>query len=297
VWGRGYLRGLRPGGVRPAAGAATPGAATAAAAAAARAAVIAARFATTMAAPDTTSPTAVAPLLHAGLSTSLRSLRLHPPCCTSMHTHAALRNDLLLQRQNPYPPIPCDPALPLDTHKDLSSVAVLEGKSRVADQVGQTVVAAQQTRLGVVGKAVLGALDGGLESQSWGAVGLVLRLKEHQTRDEHQDLCLQALIWACRERRFARSQAAPGPSCCIQSHLLEALVQALDLVLEALGISLRLAARGEPCNVGLCSISGPEESNAGKGSSSDLRGHVVADLSLDNDCLAGSRGPGCRRGL
>ena len=60
------------------------------------------------------------------------------------------------------------------THEDLPSVAVLERQPGVADEVGQAVVAAQQAGLGIVGEARLSALDGGLESQGGGAVGLVL---------------------------------------------------------------------------------------------------------------------------
>lgn len=53
-------------------------------------------------------------------------------------------------------------------------MAVLEGQPGVGDQVGQTVRTAQQTGLGVVGEAGLGALGGGLQGQGRGGAGLVL---------------------------------------------------------------------------------------------------------------------------
>lgn len=51
------------------------------------------------------------------------------------------------------------------TYEHLSCVAVLEGQSWVADEVGQAVSTAQQASLGVVGKALLSAVHGGLQGQ------------------------------------------------------------------------------------------------------------------------------------
>ncbi len=62
-----------------------------------------------------------------------------------------------------------------NTHEDLAGVVVAERQAGVGDQVGQAVVAAQQTGLGVVGKAVLGALNGGLQRQGGRRASLVLR--------------------------------------------------------------------------------------------------------------------------
>jgi hypothetical protein len=61
------------------------------------------------------------------------------------------------------------------THKDLPGVVEAQGQSWVGDEVGQAVVAAQQTGLGVVGKAVGGALTGGLQGQVGSGALLVLR--------------------------------------------------------------------------------------------------------------------------
>lgn len=62
------------------------------------------------------------------------------------------------------------------THEDLAGVAVLQGQTRVSNQVGQAISAAQQASLGVVGEAGLGALHGGLQGQGGSGVRLVLRL-------------------------------------------------------------------------------------------------------------------------
>jgi hypothetical protein len=61
------------------------------------------------------------------------------------------------------------------THEHLAGVAVAQGKTRVGDQVGQAVGAAQQTSLAVVGEALLSALNGGLQGQGGGRASLVLR--------------------------------------------------------------------------------------------------------------------------
>lgn len=61
------------------------------------------------------------------------------------------------------------------THEDLASVAELEGQAGVGDQVGQAVGTAQQTSLGVVAEAGLGALDGGLQGQGGRGLSVVLR--------------------------------------------------------------------------------------------------------------------------
>lgn len=62
---------------------------------------------------------------------------------------------------------PCLPpsAQPACTYEHLSCVAVLEGQSWVTDEVGQAVSTAQQASLGVVGKALLSAVHGGLQGQ------------------------------------------------------------------------------------------------------------------------------------
>lgn len=54
-------------------------------------------------------------------------------------------------------------------------MAVLQSQSRVSNEMGETISSAEQTSLGVVGEAALGALHGGLQGQSWGRVGLVLQ--------------------------------------------------------------------------------------------------------------------------
>lgn len=78
-------------------------------------------------------------------------------------------------------PEPGTRAQPKATHKDLAGVAVAQRQSGVRDQVRQAVGAAQQARLGVVGKARLGALHGGLEGQSGRAVGVVLHARWQNT--------------------------------------------------------------------------------------------------------------------
>ena len=56
----------------------------------------------------------------------------------------------------------------------LPRVAVPEGEPRVGDEVRQAVGAAEEARLGVVGEALVGAVDGGLEGQGRGGALLVL---------------------------------------------------------------------------------------------------------------------------
>ncbi len=80
----------------------------------------------------------------------------------------------------PFPPFPSqsiqrDPLNPSFTHEDLAGVAILQRQAGVRDQVGQAVLAAQQTSLRVVGEAVLGALNGRRQRQSGGRALLVLR--------------------------------------------------------------------------------------------------------------------------
>lgn len=62
------------------------------------------------------------------------------------------------------------------TYEHLSGVAVLQGQSWVADQVGQAVSTAQQASLGVVGKALLSALHGRLQGQGRGALWVILHV-------------------------------------------------------------------------------------------------------------------------
>lgn len=60
-------------------------------------------------------------------------------------------------------------------HEDLAGVAVAERKAGVGDEVWQAVSAAEDAGLGVVGEALVGALDGGVERKRRGAALLVLR--------------------------------------------------------------------------------------------------------------------------
>jgi hypothetical protein len=120
--------------------------------------------------------------------------------------------------------------------------------------VGQAVGAAQQARLAVVGKALLGALDGGLEGEGRGRVGLVL---------------------------------------------LEALVEALDLVLEAAGVGLALAAGREAGDVGLGGLDAAErdgEREGGGGGDGARRGGVGLGGGLGDDGGAAGGGRGARGG-
>lgn len=59
-------------------------------------------------------------------------------------------------------------------NEDLASMAILKGKAGISDQMWETVGTAQQASLSIVGKALLSALNGGLQCKSWGTVWLVL---------------------------------------------------------------------------------------------------------------------------
>jgi hypothetical protein len=56
----------------------------------------------------------------------------------------------------------------------LAGVAVAQREARVGDEVRQAVGAAEEAGLGVVGKALVGAVDGGLEGEGGGRALLVL---------------------------------------------------------------------------------------------------------------------------
>ena len=53
-------------------------------------------------------------------------------------------------------------------------MAVAEGKSGVSDEMGQTIITAEETLATVVVETLLGLLDGGLEGESGSRAGLVL---------------------------------------------------------------------------------------------------------------------------
>lgn len=70
------------------------------------------------------------------------------------------------------------------------------------------------------------------------------------------------------------------------AHLLEPLLQTLDLALQALGIGLALTARSEPGNVCLSGLRGSKQHSASKGAQSNLADAAVLGLSPDNHSLA-----------
>jgi hypothetical protein len=59
-------------------------------------------------------------------------------------------------------------------HKDFAGVAVLERKARVSDQVREAISTAEDASSRVVGKALVGAVHGGLQGEGWGRALLVL---------------------------------------------------------------------------------------------------------------------------
>lgn len=52
-----------------------------------------------------------------------------------------------------------------ETYEDLAGVAVTKSQSRVSDQMGQTVSAAEQVRLGIVREPLVGAVNGSVQGQ------------------------------------------------------------------------------------------------------------------------------------
>ena len=133
-------------------------------------------------------------------------------------------------------------------------MAVTEGQARVRDKVGQAVSAAQQALLAVGRKALLSALDGGVQGQSGRAVWLVLQqFFSFSSRSQGWQSLLTILATSAQYKESG-------------SHLLEPLLQSLDLVLLALGKSLALAARGQASNISLGGIHGGEGEGCSKSS-------------------------------
>ena len=96
---------------------------------------------------------------------------------------------------------------------------------------------------------------------------------------------------ACTRRFGSRVPKGDRP------HLLQALLQALDLVLEALLVGLALAARGQARDIGLRGLDRGQQGHAGQGRHRHLLGHGLLGGGLDHDCLAGGGAAGDARGL
>jgi hypothetical protein len=120
-------------------------------------------------------------------------------------------------------------------------MSISQGKARVRDQVWEAVGSAEKSCLGVVGKAVLCALHGGLQGQGWSTALLVLRTTvRSQAIRSFYGSKLRHSSPTKSKRRMDTSV-----SQFMVTNLLQALVECLEFVLLPLCEALAFGAGGE----------------------------------------------------
>lgn len=66
------------------------------------------------------------------------------------------------------------------TYEDFPGMAVLKSQTRVGNQMGETIGAAEQVGLRIVREALVGTIDGSIQRQVRSRAGLVLHVTNYQ---------------------------------------------------------------------------------------------------------------------